>query len=71
MEKQNMSKTLENMTFEQLSQYMKNNKDNSSEWQEAYNLFVQKSDWRELESLRQRVRLGKKKSSLLKILFPK
>lgn len=42
-----MSKPLENMTLEELSQYMKDNKDNSDEWQKAYNLFAQKSDWQD------------------------
>ena len=44
----NLSKALENMTLEQLSQYMKDNKDNHEEWQKAYNLFAQKSDWQEV-----------------------
>ncbi|MGL5941900.1 MAG: DUF6887 family protein [Waterburya sp.] len=42
-----MSKPLENMTLEELSHYMKNNQDNSEEWQKAYNLFAQKSDWQD------------------------
>lgn len=47
MGKQNMSENLKNMTLEQLSQYMKDNKDNHEEWQKAYNLFAQKSDWQD------------------------
>jgi DNA replication protein DnaD len=42
-----MSKPLENMTLEELSQYMKQHQDNSNEWQKAYNLFAQKSDWQD------------------------
>jgi hypothetical protein len=42
-----MSKTLENMTIEELSQYMRAHEDNSVEWQKAYDLFAQKSDWQE------------------------
>jgi hypothetical protein len=46
-EKQNMSKPLKNMTVEELSQYMKKHQDNSDEWQRAYDLFAQKSDWQD------------------------
>ncbi len=42
-----MSKTLKHMTVEELSQYMKNDRDNRQEWQKAYNLFVE-SDWQEV-----------------------
>lgn len=48
MEGLNMSKALENMTVEELSQYMKDNQSNHVEWQKAYNLFAQKSDWHEV-----------------------
>ena len=41
-----MSKLLENMTIEELSQYMKQHQDDE-EWQKAYNLFAQKSDWQD------------------------
>ena len=40
-----MSKLLENMSIEELQQYMKQHQDNHTEWQKAYNLFAQKSDW--------------------------
>lgn len=43
-----MSKVLENMTAEELSQYMKDSKDNRQEWQKAYELFVKQSDWQEI-----------------------
>jgi hypothetical protein len=42
-----MSKVLENMTVEELSQYMKEHQDNSDEWQKAYELFARKSDWQD------------------------
>ena len=48
MEGLNMSKALENMTLEELSQYMKDNQDNHVEWQKAYALFAKKSDWHEV-----------------------
>jgi hypothetical protein len=44
----NMSKTLETMNVEELSQYMKEHQDNPVEWQKAYDLFAQKSDWQEI-----------------------
>ena len=44
----NMSKPLENMTTEELSQYMKSNQDNDEQWQKAYDLFAQKSDWQQV-----------------------
>jgi hypothetical protein len=47
MEKQSMSKLLENMSAEELSQYMKDNKNNHEEWQKAYDLFAQKSGWQD------------------------
>jgi hypothetical protein len=40
-----MSKSLENMTVEELSRYMKEHQDNPVEWQKAYDLFARKSDW--------------------------
>lgn len=43
-----MSKPLEQMTIDELSQYMIVHKDNPKEWQKAYNLFAQKSDWQEV-----------------------
>jgi hypothetical protein len=43
-----MSKALENMTLEELSQYMKAHKDDRVEWKKAYDLFAQKSDWQEV-----------------------
>ena len=43
-----MSKPLENMNLEELSQYMKDHKDDHDQWQKAYNLFAQKSDWQEI-----------------------
>ena len=42
-----MSKPLENMSLNELSQYMKDNKDNHEEWQKAYDLFAAKSDWQD------------------------
>ena len=42
-----MSKLLEDMSLSELSQYMKDNKDNHKKWQKAYNLFAQKSDWQD------------------------
>ena len=42
-----MSKPLENMSLKELSKYMKDNKSNNEKWQEAYNLFAQKSDWQD------------------------
>jgi hypothetical protein len=42
-----MSKPLENMTSEELSHYMKDNKTNHEEWQKAYDLFAQKADWQD------------------------
>ena len=42
-----MSKPLENMSLNELSQYMKDHKNNHEEWQKAYNLFAQKSDWQD------------------------
>jgi len=41
----NMSKPLETMTIPELSQYMREHQNNFVQWQKAYNLFVQKSDW--------------------------
>ena len=43
-----MSKPLEKMTAEELSQYMIENKNNDTKWQKAYDLFAQKSDWQEV-----------------------
>ena len=43
-----MSKTLEDMTVEELSQYMKANQSDRDKWQKAYNLFVKQSDWQEI-----------------------
>ncbi len=43
-----MSKPLETMTVEELRQYMKEHQDNDVEWQKAYELFAQKSDWQEV-----------------------
>ena len=43
-----MSKTLKHMTVEELSQYMKDNQGDRQEWQKAYDLFVEKSDWQEV-----------------------
>lgn len=43
-----MSKPLEQMTTKELSQYMIANKNSDTEWQKAYDLFVQKSDWQEV-----------------------
>ncbi|GAB4547237.1 MAG: hypothetical protein Tsb0014_41880 [Pleurocapsa sp.] len=42
-----MSKPLETMTVAELSQYMKEHQDNQEEWQKAYDLFAQKSDWQD------------------------
>lgn len=42
-----MSKPLESMSLEELSQYMKQHQDSSDEWQKAYELFAQKSDWQD------------------------
>lgn len=42
-----MSKHLENMTVTELSQYMKEHQNDSSQWQLAYELFAQKSDWQD------------------------
>lgn len=42
-----MSKPLENMTPQELSQYMRSHKNNDEEWQKAYDLFAQKSDWQD------------------------
>ena len=42
-----MSKSLEKMTIEELSQYMKQHQDNHKEWQKAYELFAQKSEWQD------------------------
>lgn len=44
----NMSKPLESMSLEELSQYMKKHSENHEEWQKAYDLFAQKSDWQEV-----------------------
>jgi hypothetical protein len=43
-----MSKKLENMTVKELSQYLREHQDDSPEWQKAYDLFAQKSDWQEV-----------------------
>lgn len=43
-----MSKSLENMSVTELSQYMKEHQDNSNQWQKAYDLFAAKSDWQEV-----------------------
>ena len=43
-----MSKPLEQMTNEELSQYMKDNQNNHAQWQKAYDLFAAKSDWQEV-----------------------
>lgn len=40
-----MSKPLEQMSVEELSQYMKKHQDNDVEWTKAYKLFAEKSDW--------------------------
>ena len=42
-----MSRPLEDMSLEELSIYMKKHSDNYEEWQKAYNLFAQKSDWQD------------------------
>jgi hypothetical protein len=47
MEKQNMSEPLENMSLEELSDYMKQHQNNPDEWQKAYNLFAKKLDWQD------------------------
>ena len=43
-----MTKPLENMTVEELSKYMKDHQNDHAQWQKAYNLFAQKSDWQEV-----------------------
>ena len=43
-----MKKPLENMTVEELSTYMKDHQNVHAQWQKAYNLFAQKSDWQEV-----------------------
>ena len=43
-----MSKQLEQMSNEELSQYMKDNQNNHAEWQKAYDLFAANSDWQEV-----------------------
>ncbi len=43
-----MSKSLETMGIKELQQYMKDHQDNHDEWQKAYSLFAQKSDWQEI-----------------------
>jgi hypothetical protein len=43
-----MSKSLKNMTIDELSQYMREHQNNPVEWQKAYDLFAQKSDWQEM-----------------------
>ena len=58
-----MSKPLENMTVEELADYMKEHQNNHVEWQKAYSLFAQKSDWQEVPE----GATWKKKSSLSKI----
>ena len=42
-----MSKPLEQMTTDELSRYMKEHYDDREEWQKAYSLFAQKSDWQD------------------------
>lgn len=42
-----MSKPLKDMTVAELSQYMKEHQNNPEEWQKAYSLFAQKSDWQD------------------------
>ena len=41
------NKPLEQMTAEELSQYMRQHQ-NDAEWQKAYDLFTQKADWQEV-----------------------
>ena len=50
MKKENldMSKPLESMSIDELSQYMREHQDNDVKWQKAYSLFAQKSDWQEI-----------------------
>ena len=43
-----MNKPIENMTTEELSKYMKDHQNDHTQWQKAYNLFAQKSDWQEV-----------------------
>lgn len=42
-----MSKPLEQMNLEELSQYMIENQDNHTEWTKAYKLYAAKSDWQD------------------------
>lgn len=36
------------MGIKELQQYMKDHQDNHDEWQKAYSLLAQKSDWQEI-----------------------